>query len=115
MIGGKVIETIVCGDRVWINCEDRFQTCAIYVQNDCKARAVSEGDIVWWQAGKAMWTAKDRYGKTVGKPDTILTKIGFSHSKSRPTISPAACVSQQPNRTSPTGLTNADSEPANHQ
>lgn len=86
MVGGKVIETLVVRDRVWINCQEYLQTedrllrgtCAIYVENTPQARSVSDGDIVWWQGNRAMWTAKDKAGKTVGKPDTVLMRIGFS-------------------------------------
>jgi hypothetical protein len=86
MIGGKVIETIVCGNKVWINCQEYLETCdkllnytcAIYVENTPASRSVSEGDIVWWQGDRAMWTARDRNNKTIGKADTVLKKIGFS-------------------------------------
>lgn len=58
MVGGKVIETIVLPDKVWINTRDAHSTseCAIYVENDAKSRTVSEGDTVWWQSDIAMWT-----------------------------------------------------------
>lgn len=86
MIGGKVVETKVLPEKVWINCQEYLETqdqlldnfCAVYVENTPKARSISEGDIVWWQNDKAMWTAKDKYGKTIGKPDIILKRIGFS-------------------------------------
>jgi hypothetical protein len=87
MIGGKVVETIVDGDRVWINCQEfrggeTYNTfCAIYVKSTAQARSVSEGDIIWWQGDRAMWTAKNSYGKTIGKPDTILKRIGYSGAK----------------------------------
>jgi hypothetical protein len=48
MVGGEVVETIVLDDKVWINCiDDSNSTCAIYVENTAKARAVSIGDKVW--------------------------------------------------------------------
>ncbi len=86
MVGGKVIETVVINDRVWINCQEYLETkkkllpytCAIMVENTPKSRSVSEGDIVWWQGSRAMWTAKDKSGQTIGKPDTQLRRIGFS-------------------------------------
>lgn len=80
MIGGTVIETVDTGDRIWINCRERKsrRECAIFVTRTALSRAVSEGDVVWWQADRAMWTAKDKAGKTIGKPDTTLKRIGFS-------------------------------------
>lgn len=86
MVGGKVIETIECGEKIWINCQEYLETtnellnntCGIYVENTSKSRSISEGDIVWWQGNRAMWTAKDKNGHTIGKSDTILKKIGFS-------------------------------------
>lgn len=79
MIGGNVVETIVLPDRVWVNCRERncTSTCAIYVENTSKSRSISEGDIVWWQGGYAMWTPK-RNGKSYGKSDIQLNRIGCS-------------------------------------
>lgn len=85
MIGGVVIETMVLKYRVWILCQERLKNgtmlsdkCSIFVENTPKSRSVSEGDIIWWQGAHAMWTAKDSNGRTVGKPDTKLARIGFS-------------------------------------
>jgi hypothetical protein len=73
MVGGKVIETIVLRDRVWINCRERKKELAIYVRRDAVSRSVSPGDTVWWQGRMAMWTPK-------GKPfaDKRMERIGFS-------------------------------------
>lgn len=86
MIGGTVIETIAVENRVWINTQERdtLTTCAIYVESTPQARAISEGDVVWWQGNYGYWTAKDRAGKTIGKPEVKLKRIGFSGVK-RPT------------------------------
>lgn len=90
MVGGKVIETIALKDRVWINCRDRNDTCAIYVRKTAKARAVSEGDTVWWQGGWALWTPACNKKKTCNHThhyscsragvdyDIKLERIGFS-------------------------------------
>lgn len=85
MIGGNVIETIVLPDRVWVNCKERNSTseCAIYVENTPKSRSISEGDIVWWQGGYAMWTPKSN-GGAYAKSDIRLNRIGCS-GVSRPT------------------------------
>lgn len=102
MIGGTVIETIELEDRVWINCQDDnypSDRCAIYVEKDSKARCVSEGDSVWWQSDRAMWTPACNRGKTcdhrhhyscsrVGVDyDIRLKRIGFS-GVSRPEFTP---------------------------
>lgn len=81
MVGGVVVEVVDCGDKVWINCRDRTYPkdfCAIYVEASPEARCVAPGDSVWWQGRSAMWTAKGRDGKAIGKPDTVLRRIGYS-------------------------------------
>lgn len=78
MVGGKVIETIVVGDRVWVNTQDKRDTCAIYVENTAESRTISEGDSLWWHGGHAYWTAKNRHGKPVGKVDYKLKRRGYS-------------------------------------
>jgi hypothetical protein len=86
MIGGIVIETLVLEDRVWVNVqdynktEDRLlrDTCAVYVEKSPEARSISDGDMVWWQGGFIHWTAKDRYHRTIGKPDVKIKRLGFS-------------------------------------
>lgn len=88
MIGGVVIETLVVDStRVWINTQDynhterRFLrgTCAIYVENTPESRAVSEGDLLWWQGGFAYWTPKRKQdGKTVGPIEVRLKRRGYS-------------------------------------
>lgn len=81
MIGGNVIETIVLPDKVWVNCRERNSTteCAIYVERTDRARAISDGDIVWWQAGNAYWTPQPQIGKRQGKDfDIVLRRIGSS-------------------------------------
>ena len=86
MVGGKVIETKESGNKMWINVQEYLETkskllnnfCAIFVELSPKSRSVSEGDIVWWQGTRAYWTAKDSRGNTIGKPNTILNRIGFS-------------------------------------
>lgn len=79
MIGGKVIETLLYKNRIWVNTQDRNDTCAIYVEDTPESRSISEGDSIWWQGGYAYWTAKSREGrKSIGKPDYRLKRIGFS-------------------------------------
>lgn len=85
MIGGKVIETIVLPDKVWVNCQDDHSTstCAIYVARDAKSRSISEGDTVWWQSGVAMWTptaTRNTPGEKKGGVhfDIQIPRIGYS-------------------------------------
>lgn len=87
MVGGRVIETKEVDNKVWINTREYIgenrdnptsNTCAIYVERSPKSRSVSEGDIVWWQGGRAYWTPKDSTGKTIGNGDIVLNRIGFS-------------------------------------
>lgn len=78
MVGGTVIETIDTGTKVWINCKDNNDKCAIYVKRDSKSLCISEGDMIWWQGQNAYWTAKNRQDKTIGKVDESLERIGNS-------------------------------------
>jgi len=84
MIGGVVIEIIELNDRMWINCREKIghHECAIYVEKTNKSRSISEGDIIWWQAGWAMWTPafnRGEYGSRCGKDfDIRLKRIGYS-------------------------------------
>lgn len=77
MVGGKVIETLDCGEKVWINCQgtgsEKNNKCAIYVERTAEARSISEGDSFWWQSGHAYWTPRNR-----AFSDKQLNRIGFS-------------------------------------
>ena len=85
MIGGTVIETIVQERRVWINVKDEDSpdsTCGIYVENTPQARSISERDTIWWQAGWAMWTPRERLGgRPLVKGEITLKRVGFSGAK----------------------------------
>ena len=102
-VGGKVVETIVLPDKVWINARDKYEgDCAIYVENDARARCVSEGDALWWQGSNAYWTPKAhlvsyeearRLGYKQGQHYEIpLTRRGFSGVK-RPETTPSVLIS----------------------
>lgn len=73
MVGGRVIETLDTGDRVWVNCRERDSTTAIYLERTFEARSISPGDIIWWQGKYAFWTPK-----VGGFHDRRLTRIGGS-------------------------------------
>ena len=93
-VGGKVIETMVLADRVWVNTDEAstYQTssgewvtipsteCAIYVERTAESRAISEGDSLWWQGRWAFWTPRNRAFE-----DRRLSRIGYS-GVSRPTV-----------------------------
>jgi hypothetical protein len=72
-VGGKVLETIVLSDRVWVNTIDDGHECAIYIMRTPESRSISEGDTVWWQGKHAFWTPKGRPFR-----DRELLRIGFS-------------------------------------
>lgn len=82
MVGGIVIETIDCLDKVWVNTREQrgTQECAIYVARTVESLSISEGDVVWWQGNHAMWTPRSLSNK--GKPllfvDKKLKRIGSS-------------------------------------
>lgn len=79
-VGGRVVETIVLDDRVWVNTVDdprgRNQ-CAIYVERTPESRTISPGDVVWWQGAWAFWTP---VLTTKERPfvERKLKRIGFS-------------------------------------
>jgi hypothetical protein len=82
MVGGKVVEIVGCEDKIWLDCVDVHDHGSIYVEKDAKARAIIEGDTVWWQGNKAYWTPavmEDSDKKRCGIDyDIPLVKIGFS-------------------------------------
>lgn len=73
-VGGKVIDIARHPDRVWINTNDGYEDCAIFVERDGLSEQVTKGDIVWWQGREAYWTKADR--KT--QVETVLRRIGYS-------------------------------------
>lgn len=81
MVGGEVIETIICADAVYINCTgkegERGQECAVYVEDTPAAQCISEGDTVWWQSSYVFWTPKRPQDKKVIQ-DYNLKRIGYS-------------------------------------
>jgi hypothetical protein len=77
MVGGKVIETIDCGDKVWINCRDQHKTeRGIYVERTDAARSVSEKDDIWWLNNSAYWTPEGKHFS-----DYKLIKLGMAGPK----------------------------------
>lgn len=76
-VGGKVVETIVLGDRVWIATREPEypldEPTAIYVERTAEARTISEGDSVWWHGVNAYWTPRNRAFE-----DRPLRRIGYS-------------------------------------
>lgn len=81
-VGGRVVETIVLPDRVWVNTDDsrdehRPNLCAIYVERTPESRTIAPGDCVWWQGERAFWTPRS-IGADVPFVDRKLKRIGFS-------------------------------------
>jgi hypothetical protein len=81
MVGGKVIETILLDDRIWVNCRgtgsEHLDECAIYVERTPESESVSDGDSIWWQSQWAFWTPIQR-GDIRPFHDKKLRRIGFS-------------------------------------
>jgi len=77
MVGGTVIEIITTGDRLWINCQDKGDECAILVRRCHKAQSVSEGDTIWWQGGAAYWTPK--FNRIPRPKDSALAQKAGQH------------------------------------
>jgi len=77
-VGGRVIETIDTGDKVWVNTNDKHSECAVYVERSAESRSISEGDMLWWQAGVCYWTPYDGMGNAISPIERPLTKVGYS-------------------------------------
>lgn len=95
MNGGKVIETIVLDNRVWLNCQEEHSenTCAVYVALTASARCVSERDSIRWDQTHCYWTARERIGgRVIGKADFPLRLIGGAGA-ARPILEPRAVES----------------------
>lgn len=74
-VGGRVVETIVLPDKVWVNTREpqSGDECAIYVERTNESRTITPGDSLWWQSGWAFWTPRNR-----AFSDYRLNRIGFS-------------------------------------
>lgn len=60
MVGGTVKKVVKCVDKVWVNCTDRRDECAIYVERSIDADHIEPGDKLWWQGQLAMWTPRNQ-------------------------------------------------------
>jgi len=84
MVGGRVVETIVCEEKVWVNCRDmdHGQECAIYVKKTGAALTISRGDNVWWQDPWVFWTPYEgttlASDKKVGPTDVKIPRASYS-------------------------------------
>lgn len=83
-VGGQVVETIDCGDVVWVDTRERYRnrdglwklcqrSVAVYVDRTDAALCIEPGDSIWWQGRDAMWTPR-----AGGRSDIRLKRIGFS-------------------------------------
>lgn len=77
MVGGKVEQTIDCGDRMWVivrgTGSEQSNLCAIFVERTPESRSISEGDSIWWQGAHAFWTPANRAFE-----DRTLARLGYS-------------------------------------
>lgn len=63
MIGGKIIETKLTSDRVWLDVQDTTypkDICALYVVRNQDSERIRVGDSVWWQGKNLFWTRADK-------------------------------------------------------
>jgi len=77
-VGGRVTDTIDTGDKVWVNTYDQHSECAVYVERNPESRSISEGDMLWWQAGVCYWTPYDCRGNAISPIERPLKKVGNS-------------------------------------
>jgi len=88
VVGGEVVDTVVFGERVWVEVRDGTDTCTLYVDNTDAARCISPGDALWWQGENAYWTARNRKGAVIGCPDFPLERVGLTGAPRPPTAIP---------------------------
>lgn len=84
MIGGRVKETLILSDRVWVNARDTtyMDECAIYVERSAVSERIQPCDLIWWQGREAMWTPAHAADSSQGKQgvdwDIVIPRIGYS-------------------------------------
>jgi hypothetical protein len=82
MVGGRVKETLIIGDRVWVNARDTTyrDECAIYVERNPNSERIQPGDMIWWQGRSAMWTPAENLGlsRCGVDYDIEIPRIGYS-------------------------------------
>lgn len=73
-VGGRVVEVIRIeefegvtenGPALWVDTYDDRTHCAVYVD---AVEPVEPGDWLWWQAGYAYWTPRDKSRSDVKIP-----------------------------------------------
>ena len=74
MVGGMVIGVRRLEDRIWANCMDGPDECAIYVERNADSEQLKIGDSLWWQGSWAMWTPNP----DDGRHDVQIPRIGYS-------------------------------------
>jgi hypothetical protein len=83
MIGGKVIENAILFQpetnrivrELWAYSEGEGE-CGVFADHR-ESESVALGDVIWWQAGKIMWSSPSFEG------EKIITKIGYSFGRDR--------------------------------
>ncbi len=90
MIGGKVIETILLAQKVYVKVADKpygkLETCAIYVERNGDSESIKVGDSLWWQGRVAYWNPQNSERKKCGVDfDIEIPRIGYS-GVSRPEV-----------------------------
>lgn len=86
MVGGRVKEVLVLGDRVWVNarCATYTDECAIYVERNAVSERIQPCDMIWWQGRHAMWTPVENREHPIDQLrcgvdyDVAIPRIGYS-------------------------------------
>lgn len=68
MVGGKIIENAIIDGKRRLWCVDKYDECAVYVEDTPEAASLQPGETCWWQSGRIY-----------ARNDTLdLRKLGFS-------------------------------------
>lgn len=77
MVGGKVVDVVICNEKIWVNCEgagsEQGETCAVYLERNPDSERILPGDSLWWQGRRAYWTPHGREFS-----DRAIPRIGYS-------------------------------------
>jgi hypothetical protein len=87
MIGGTIITTLDCGNKVWVNVKSNIcyrptcrgekcihDQCALYVERNKDSLEIQIGDTIWWHGKYAFWTNQDH-------TEVAIPRIGYSGAK----------------------------------
>lgn len=74
MIGGRVVDLWIWDpDYVAVVVQDVKDCSEVNIEKNSHSLTLSRGDTLWWQAGYAYWTSKDK-----SMADVPIKKYGYS-------------------------------------